>query len=93
MAPKLVVITEPTVILDLETLARPLVESSGHLNTRWLEEEKWVAVPVESASHLDDHDAELLSEALRAAGITMCFAVATENLLNFPHCLSLEATK
>jgi hypothetical protein len=55
----------------------------------WLEENEWVAVPVESACHFNYQDASQLANAIEMEKISRCYAIAAEPLKNFPKYLSM----
>jgi hypothetical protein len=93
MTESLLAVKELFEIRKLQDVIRPMVEPPAHLNTKWLKQNNWVAVPVESGSHFDDEDARLLAHAMESAGIHSCFALATEPLQNFPVCFEVKATK
>ena len=90
---KLDLISEPSEIDRLEHLMRKVVTPPVYLDRRWLEENNFVAVPVDSACHFDCHMAELLAHALIMEGISQFYAICTEPLENFPRYLRLGATQ
>src|SRR5262249_28995205 len=65
---------------------RDIVEPPGDLRSDWLKAHDWVVVPVESAKHFKESDAEALARAAKGAGSSQCFAVLTEELQNLPVC-------
>jgi hypothetical protein len=86
-------ITDSVIVQRLELMIEDLVDKPGDLNTDWICKMKWITVPVESASHFDENQAVMLSEALQNIGCKKCFAVAVEPLKNFPHCFNVNTTK
>ena len=68
------------------------LDGPGHLSGDLLERHRWVAVPVESASHFTEGDARILSDAVRATGVTTLLALAAEELRNFPSCFEVPVT-
>ena len=93
MAKSLLAVNEIGQIRKLQELIRPMLEPPGHIDTKWLKQNKWVAVPVESGSHFNDEDGRLFANAMKSARIDSCFALATEPLENFPLCFEVKATK
>lgn len=93
MVHKLATISETNEISRVESLMTTVLEPSGYLDMNWIEENNWVAVPVESASHFNSQDAERLVYAIKKEGIPQSFAIATEPLKNFPRCLIVPTTK
>jgi len=93
MTNNLLAVSELVQIRKLRELIKPMLEPPGHLNTNWLKQNNWIAVPVESGSHFDDDDARLLAQAMQSAGFSSCLAVATELLEHFPPCFNVETTK
>src|SRR5438034_10996889 len=75
-------INDPSEIARILAMSDEVVEKPWHLKQDWVALHNWVAVPVESASHFYERDAELLSQAMASLGCSECFAVATERLEN-----------
>lgn len=86
-------IIDPTDVEAAMSLIKDLVDQPWHLNTEWLARNCWAAVPVESASHFCEHDAELLSEAAKLLDCQECLAVATEPLLPEELCYRVPTTQ
>jgi hypothetical protein len=93
MTESLLAVTEAHKVSELEALAQPLLESPGDLSLQWLAANKWCAVPVESASHFDERDVQLLAEAIKGMKSSVCFGVVAERLENFPHAFQVEVSK
>lgn len=74
-----------------ELLARALA-GPGEPKADWLRASGWVAVPVESACHFEESDAEPLADALGASGQATCWAVPTEPLAEVPAAYSVVAS-
>lgn len=85
-------ITDPEEVQRLESLIQDIVDKPDHLDINWLINRGWVAVPVESASHFSESDAEKLSQAIQSISCEKCFAIATEPLMNFHHCFQVPTT-
>lgn len=86
-------VTDPAEVSRAMALIEPVVEKPWHLRMDWLTTHKWVAVPVESASHFEERDAELLANAAVSIGCEECSAVATEPLLPEELCYTVPTTK
>lgn len=86
-------LTDPAEVSRLMSLIEEVVDKPWHLKMDWLARHKWAAVPVESASHFDETDAELLAEATTSIGCQECYAVATEPLLPEELCYEVRTTK
>lgn len=78
---------------SLESVISQMIEPPGLIKTDWLIKHKWLAIPVESASHFDDSDARRLAEAMKCSGDTTCFGFATEPLKEFPNRFRIEASE
>jgi hypothetical protein len=86
-------ITDPVEIDRLALLVEEVVEKPFHLRPEWLRKNRLAAVPVESASHFYEREAEWLAQAARSIGCGECFAVATEPLENTVLCYRVPATQ
>lgn len=86
-------ITDPATVEAAMSLIEDLVDKPWHLNIEWLVRHRWAAVPVESASHFSERDAELLSEAAKLLDCHKCLAVATEPLLPEELCYRVPTTQ
>ena len=93
MGRNLIHIVDPAELSRLKAVTGAIVESPGTIDTNWLSRNHCVAVPVESASHFDERDAELLEAAMAAERVFECFAIATEPLREFPNALRVPTTK
>lgn len=89
---RVVPITDEREAEQIKSLKTGLVDEPAHLNLRWLAQSRWLAVPVESAGHFDDEAARLLADAFQEMRCSDVFAVATEDLGDFPDFL-VEASK
>lgn len=69
-----------------------IVEDFFDLELSLIRERKWVALPVESSSHLTEADALTLSNAISAFGHQDIFAVAVEPLAEMPKYIRVEST-
>ena len=76
----------------LSSLAKAIADEPAHFSRTWLADKKWTVVPVESASHFDERDAERLARAFRGLGWGEIFAIATEPLDDFPTCFAVNAS-
>jgi hypothetical protein len=65
---------------SLRARCQQMIESSALLSKTFLNIHKWIAVPVESALHFNDSDAQTISKAILQVGIKCAFAIATENV-------------
>ncbi len=73
-------VTEHDERTQLELLKSGLIEEgTNHFNHAWLSTERWVVVPVESASHFNERDASRLESAFRLIRCPAVFALSTEN--------------
>jgi len=75
------------------SLIKDVVDKPWHLTMEWLARCRWAAVPVESASHFDEKDAELLSQAAASVNCYECLAAATEPLENTILCYRVPTTQ
>ena len=75
------------------SLVKDVVEMPHHLVDTYLISKKWEAVPVQSASHFNKKDAELLAKAAHFFQTTECIAVATEQLENMTSSYRVEMTQ
>jgi hypothetical protein len=73
-------ITEQNELERIRRLKTPIVDEAAHFNLNWLTGQRWWVVPVESASHFDISDAELIARAFHTIQCSQVFALATENL-------------
>ena len=85
-------IIDPKDIHKLDLVIQDIIDSPGHLKVDWLINNKWIAVPVESASHFNIIDAEVISHALQTINCEYCFAIATEPFANFPRHFQVSTT-
>lgn len=85
-------VTDSTEVKTALSLIDDVVDSTWHLKTEWIASHKWVAVPVESASHFDLRDAECISRAVASLGYSECLGVATEPLENSILCYRVPTT-
>jgi hypothetical protein len=92
MVGRLVAVTNPEEIATLQAMAQPLLEPHGILSAKWPATREWLAMPVESACHFDDRDAQLLAEAMVRFGGSTCFAIATEQLASLPRCFRVDVS-
>ncbi len=76
----LVVISNPRERVAVKRLKLGLVEEPAHLNHAWLSKESWRLVPVESACHFNETDAERLVRGFSWLGCARVLALATEDL-------------
>lgn len=86
-------VTDPAKVKEAVSLIEDVVDKPWHINMEWLARYRWTAVPVESASHFDERDAKLLSQAAASGGCYECLAVATEPLENTILCYKVRAAK
>lgn len=86
-------ITNSVKVAEALALIEDVVDKPWHLNLQWLARNRWAAVPVESASHFDKRDAELLSQASASMDCSECLAVATEPLENSILCYRVATTQ
>ena len=86
-------ITDPGKVAEAMSLIEDIVDKPWHLNVQWLASHQWAAVPVESASHFDERDAELISQAAASMGCSWCLAAATETLENSILCYRIQISK
>lgn len=86
-------ITDPAEVARAISLIEDIVDKPWHLKLGWLKEHGWAAVPVESASHFFEREAEWISEAARSLGCYECLAVATEPLLPTEMCYRVATTQ
>jgi hypothetical protein len=86
-------IADSVKINEAMTLTRDVVDGPWDLNTSWIVAHHWAVVPVESASHFDESDAEHLSNACSQIGCRECLAIATEPLENTVLRYTVETTK
>ncbi|SRR5258708_4662943 len=86
-------ITNPAEVKKAMSLIDDVVDQPWHLKTSWITSHKWIAVPVESASHFDERDAECLSQAAGFFGYSECAGVATEPLENSILCYRVPTTQ
>ncbi|MCP9496889.1 MAG: hypothetical protein MSG64_20925 [Pyrinomonadaceae bacterium MAG19_C2-C3] len=75
------------------SLIEDVVEKPHHLRSEWIDQHRWAAVPVESASHFHEREAEWLSKAAAEVGCYECLAVATEPLLPTEMCYRVPMTQ
>jgi hypothetical protein len=85
-------ITDEREAQRLQSLINEMGDGSIHLDADWIINNRWIAIPVESASHFAEEQAKMLSRAMQGFGHTECFAVATEPLENFPLCFRVLTT-
>lgn len=64
---------------DAASLIEDVVERPHHLRSEWIIRQGWTTVPMESAYHFYEREAEWLSEAAIASGHNECLAVPTED--------------
>ncbi len=69
------------------------LDNTYQLTREFLRVRGWVVVPVESALHIDEHDAERLARAASLLGKTKLRAVLLEGLKEVRSHLEVEATK
>lgn len=86
-------INAPNKVEEAMSLIEDIVDKPWHLNVQWLASHRWAAVPVESASHFDEKDAELISQAAASMGCSECLAVATEPLENSILCYRIPISQ
>ncbi|MBM3946356.1 MAG: hypothetical protein FJ315_03005 [SAR202 cluster bacterium] len=79
---KLTAVEDADLIRTGLSWVREMVDSPDYLNAEWIRLKKWVAAPVESASHFDETDAMKLAAAATSAGESACYTIATEPLEN-----------
>ncbi|MFZ2958819.1 MAG: hypothetical protein WA705_18200 [Candidatus Ozemobacteraceae bacterium] len=87
------IISDVSKIMEIEETFKKVIHVSGELKKSWVKERGGVVVPVESASHFDEHDAELISKAIQATGLRKCFGVAAEPLEGVPKLVEIRITK
>src|SRR6266404_7984418 len=86
-------VTDPAKVKEAMSLIKDVVDKPWHLTMEWLARCRWAAVPVESASHFDEKDAELLSQAAASVNCYECLAAATEPLENTILCYRVPTTQ
>lgn len=86
-------IVDSVQVNEAMVLIRDVVDGLWGLKTSWIVAHSWAVVPVESASHFDESDAEHLSNALSQIGCRECLAIATEPLENTALSYTVETTK
>lgn len=69
------------------------LDESCHFTPDFLSKEGWLVVPVESASHFDEHDAERIARAATLLGQTKLRAVLLEHLREARDHLEVDATE
>jgi hypothetical protein len=85
-------IFDPKKINRLDLMIQDIIDSPGNFKVDWLIHNKWIAVPVESASHFNRSDTEIISHALQTINCAYCFAIATEPLANFNRYFQVSTT-
>lgn len=90
---KIQAVSDPKIIQRLQSTIERLVKKPWHLNTDWIADKKWVAVPVEKGRHFEEEEAKTISHTLLLFGYTECFAIATEPMGNYPRCYLVPPTK
>jgi hypothetical protein len=86
-------IEDPAQVEQIANSVRMMLDRSDHLNVEWLSTRHWFAVPVESASHFNEAEAERISSSFRSLGVHQIIALATEELQNQPLCYLVSASK
>lgn len=78
----------------LERLKVGIIQEPAHLMSSWLVSKGWIVVPVESAGHFLEKDAECLSRAFQKMGHVELFAIATEEVVeDFPRCFLVDTSE
>lgn len=73
-------ISDPETVKHLDSIAAATIEETYLIRMDWLSKKGRTAVVVESAMHLNDDYSRNFSEAMKASGHDVCYAVATEEL-------------
>ena len=80
-------------IEQIVSIVRKAVENSTLLSSEWLKNKGYTVVPVESACHFDEDDAENIANAMTAIGYSGCLATPTEKLDNIPPLIEVHASQ
>jgi hypothetical protein len=83
---------EPRTASDLVERIDEIVDRPGRLRPDALEARQWVAVPVETANHLDEDTVSRLLTRCKQADVKRLFAVETERDVTKRECYSLPAS-
>jgi hypothetical protein len=83
---------DPRTAGDLVERIDEIVDRPGRLRPDALEARHWIAVPVETANHLDDNTISRLVNQCRNADVNRLFAVETERDVTERDCYSLPAS-
>lgn len=86
-------VTDPKQVERALSLIEDVVEKPHHLRSEWIIRHGWAAVPVESAYHFYEREAEWIAEAATGMGCYECLAVATEPLLPAEMCYRVPMTQ
>lgn len=85
-------ITDPDTLQTLLVSVDAIVDLPARFRTDALEGRQWVAVPMESANHIDEGVASRVVDACRRNKVRSLYAVETEEHVTERCCYSLPAT-
>ncbi len=77
----------------LKSLKTEMLDEPAHFDGKWVSARGWIVVPIESALHFEEDDAEKLSCAFDRIGSSEVFAIATEALKEFPNYFLVATSK
>ncbi len=79
--------------MRLQSLALEMTTNGYEFSTEWIREHGWKVVPVEDGNHFAPQDIAALVPAMKKAGYSECFAVASEPLGDLSACYRLLITE
>ena len=74
---------------ELEAAIDAAIERPWHIRPEFAARKNWLVVPVEKGRHFEPDDADRVARAMRSAGASSCFGVATEPTGPDPCCYAV----